>query len=136
MTVSRADGPATQTAQPREHPATAREQVADHAHRRWPVLSLPGCWGAVLLVCASLAPSLLPRQGVTQGVVSGISAAMGYGAGVFAAAVWRGLGGPGPPPPRRRAGGGGFPAAGVVGAGGFFSRPRGGGGRGGAVGGV
>jgi uncharacterized membrane protein len=61
---------------------------------RWWSLSLPGSWGALLLVCASLTPSLLPRSGVAQGVVSGISAAMGYGLGVLAAAVWRALADP------------------------------------------
>ena len=68
---------------------------------RWWSLSLPGSWGALLLVCASLTPSLLPRSGVAQGVVSGISAAMGYGLGVLAAAVWRTLADRGPRPPRR-----------------------------------
>src|SRR3712207_4581547 len=35
---------------------------------RWWNLSLPGSWGALLLVRASLTPSLLPRSGVAQGV--------------------------------------------------------------------
>ncbi len=68
---------------------------------RWWSLSLPGSWGALLLVCASLTPSLLPRSGVAQGVVSGISAAMGYGLGVLAAGVWRALADRGPRPPHR-----------------------------------
>ncbi|WP_448611876.1 alpha/beta hydrolase [Geodermatophilus sp. URMC 60] len=63
-------------------------------------LSLPGSWGAVLLVCVSLTPSLLPRSGVAQGVVSGISAAMGYGLGVLAAVTWRAFADRGPRPPR------------------------------------
>jgi uncharacterized membrane protein len=50
---------------------------------------LPGAWGAVLFVCVSLTPSLLPRTAGSQGVISGISAAIGYGLGVAAAAVWR-----------------------------------------------
>ncbi|WP_275586420.1 alpha/beta hydrolase [Geodermatophilus normandii] len=69
--------------------------------RRWRGLPLPGSYGALLLVCASLTPSLLPRSGVAQGVVSGISAAMGYGLGVLAAAVWRALADRGPRPSRR-----------------------------------
>jgi uncharacterized membrane protein len=102
MTAPGAVEPTTQTAQPLEHPTTDPwEDVADRVRRRWPALSLPGCWGAVLLVCASLTPSLLPREGVAQGVVSGISAAMGYGLGVLAAAVWRALADRGPRPPRR-----------------------------------
>ncbi|WP_201440408.1 alpha/beta hydrolase [Saccharothrix sp. 6-C] len=68
--------------------------------RRPAPLSLPGCWGALLLVCASLTPSLLPRGGVVQGVVSGISAATGYGIGVLFAAVWRAFADRGPRPPR------------------------------------
>jgi uncharacterized membrane protein len=82
-------GPPTATVQPAVRSPEPRPAPADRPRRRWWVLSLPGCWGAVLLVCASLTPSLLPREGVTQGVVSGISAALGYGLGVLAAAVWR-----------------------------------------------
>jgi uncharacterized membrane protein len=52
---------------------------------------LPGVWGAVLLTWASFTPSLLPRGAVTQGVVAGISAAIGYGIGVLIAYVWRAL---------------------------------------------
>ncbi|MFE9622676.1 alpha/beta hydrolase [Streptomyces sp. NPDC006527] len=51
--------------------------------------TLPGCWGALLLACLSFTPSLLPRGGVLQGLVCGISAAIGYGLGVVAAWVWR-----------------------------------------------
>ncbi|MFW3170955.1 alpha/beta hydrolase [Geodermatophilus sp. CPCC 206100] len=100
MTVSREAGLAPGPPEaPR--PSTARSGTTGRPARRWPALSLPGSWGAVLLVCASLTPSLLPRSGVAQGVVSGISAAMGYGLGVLAAAVWRALADRGPRPPRR-----------------------------------
>jgi uncharacterized membrane protein len=51
---------------------------------RWPGLSLPGSWGALLMVCASLTPSLMPRSGVVQGVVGAISAAFGYAVGAGA----------------------------------------------------
>jgi uncharacterized membrane protein len=37
----------------------------------------------------SFTPSLLPRGGVVQGLVCGITAAIGYGLGVLAAWVWR-----------------------------------------------
>ncbi|MFB6619732.1 alpha/beta hydrolase [Streptomyces sp. NPDC085524] len=58
--------------------------------RRWsPRLSLPGCWGALVLACLSFTPSLLPRGGVLQGLICGISAAIGAGLGVLAAYVWR-----------------------------------------------
>ena len=95
--------PARETAEPLERPPGTRGEMADRSRqgRRWPALSLPGCWTAILLVCASLTPSLLPREGVAQGVVSGVSAAMGYGLGVLAAAVWRALADRGPRPPRR-----------------------------------
>ncbi len=52
-------------------------------------VTLPGCWGAVILSCLSFTPSLLPRTGITQGAVWGISAAIGYGLGVLAAWIWR-----------------------------------------------
>lgn len=58
--------------------------------RRWsPHLTLPGCWGALLLACLSFTPSLLPRGGILQGLIAGISAAIGYGLGVVAACMWR-----------------------------------------------
>ncbi|MFC5136737.1 alpha/beta hydrolase [Actinomycetospora rhizophila] len=66
----------------------AGEAVARHRPRR---LTLPGCWGALLLGCLSFTPSLLPRGGVVQGLVWGITAVIGYGLGVLAAAVWRGF---------------------------------------------
>lgn len=37
----------------------------------------------------SLTPSLIPREGVVQGVISGCSFAAGYGVGVFLAWLWR-----------------------------------------------
>ncbi|MFF2750282.1 alpha/beta hydrolase [Kitasatospora sp. NPDC058048] len=52
-------------------------------------MTLPGGWGALLLSCLSLTPSLLPRGGVLQGLIWGIAAAIGYGLGVLAASVWR-----------------------------------------------
>ncbi|MEV6399937.1 alpha/beta-hydrolase family protein, partial [Streptomyces sp. NPDC051907] len=52
-------------------------------------VTLPGCWGALVLACLSFTPSLLPRSGILQGLVCGISAAIGYGLGVVGASVWR-----------------------------------------------
>lgn len=54
-------------------------------------LTLPGCWGALIFACLSFTPSLLPRGGIIQGLVCGITAAVGYGLGVFGASVWRAL---------------------------------------------
>ncbi|WP_211517318.1 alpha/beta hydrolase [Geodermatophilus africanus] len=47
--------------------------------------------GALVFLCMSLTPSLLPRTGLTQGLISGITAAFGYGVGVVAAAAWRAI---------------------------------------------
>jgi uncharacterized membrane protein len=41
--------------------------------------------GAVLFGCASLTPSLLPRGWVLQGLIAGVTAAIGYGVGVAVA---------------------------------------------------
>lgn len=51
--------------------------------------TLPGATVAVLFACLSFTPSLLPRSGILQGVVCGVTAAIGYGLGVLGAAVWR-----------------------------------------------
>ncbi|MEU6930779.1 alpha/beta hydrolase [Streptomyces sp. NPDC046374] len=86
--------------QPKPEPESARRSRADEPppdsgkpgkRRRWwpPRLTVPGCWGALLLACLSFTPSLLPRSGVLQGLIAGISGAIGYGLGVVAAYVWR-----------------------------------------------
>jgi len=43
-------------------------------HRKLLYVTLPGCWGALIAGCLSFTPSLLPRGGITQGVVWGITA--------------------------------------------------------------
>jgi uncharacterized membrane protein len=43
----------------------------------------------VVFAALSFTPSLLPRGGLIQGIVCGITAAIGYGMGVLAAWVWR-----------------------------------------------
>ncbi|MGY1622965.1 alpha/beta hydrolase [Geodermatophilus sp. SYSU D00965] len=57
--------------------------------RRWtrwlPRYTWSGTVGAVLLGCASLTPSLLPRGWLLQGLIAGITAAIGYGGGVAVA---------------------------------------------------
>jgi uncharacterized membrane protein len=62
--------------------------------------TLPGCWGGLIFACLSFTPALLPRGGLIQGVICGITAAIGYGLGVLAAAVWRAF--PDRPPRRPR----------------------------------
>ena len=52
-------------------------------------VTLPGCWSALIAGCLSFTPSLLPRGGIVQGLIWGITAAIGYGLGVLAAWIWR-----------------------------------------------
>lgn len=70
--------------------------------RRLLHVTLPGCWGALIFACLSFTPSLLPRTGVIQGVLCGITAAIGYGLGVLAACVWRAFADSQPRQPRHR----------------------------------
>ncbi len=63
-----------------------RSPVARRPRFRYTV---PGAWVAVVFVCLSFTPSLVPRPGVFQGVVAGIAGAIGYGMGVLGARVWR-----------------------------------------------
>ena len=66
------------------------EPPGEHAHpTRRLRYSLPGLVGALVFVCLSLSPSLLPRTGLIQGVVCGITGAIGYGIGVVVAWMWR-----------------------------------------------
>ncbi len=80
--------------------AAARAVAAAEGPQPWPrpgkprnllYVTLPGCSGALIVGCLSFTPSLLPRGGIIQGVVFGITAAIGYGLGVLAASVWRAL---------------------------------------------
>ena len=80
---------------PGEHPDAARQRTAAEPssepgkRRRLLYVTLPGCWGALIAGCLSFTPSLLPRGGITQGVIWGITAAIGYGLGVAGAWIWR-----------------------------------------------
>ena len=71
-------------------------------HRKLLYVTLPGCWGALIAGCLSFTPSLLPRTGIIQGIVWGITAAIGYGLGVLAAWIWRAFADRDPRRPRRR----------------------------------
>ena len=51
--------------------------------------TLPGAWVALVFACLAFTPSLLPRGALLQGIVCGITAAIGYGVGVAGAWVWR-----------------------------------------------
>ncbi|MBL8576563.1 MAG: alpha/beta-hydrolase family protein [Mesorhizobium sp.] len=62
--------------------------------RRWAVryfqsFSLAGLLIGTLFFAASLTPTLIPRNFLTQGVLSGCSAAAGYGVGFFLQWLWR-----------------------------------------------
>lgn len=65
------------------------ERVFDRA------LSGVGLTCATWAFAASLVPSLLPRSGWLQGIVSGVTVAVGYGFGAGAHALWDHLGIPG-----------------------------------------
>src|SRR5215471_11865126 len=77
-------------------------------------LTLPGCWGALIAGCLSFTPSLLPRGGIIQGVVFGITAAIGYGLGVLLASIWRAFANREPRPARPWAWRAFFIAGGVI----------------------
>jgi len=86
-------------------PAAAAEGARPSAEpgkpRRLLYVTLPGCWGALIVGCLSFTPSLLPRGGIVQGLVWGITAAIGYGLGVLAAWIWRAFADREPRRPRR-----------------------------------
>ena len=63
--------------------------LSERAARRRFRYTLPGAWVAVVLVCLAFTPSLVPRPGLFQGLVCGITGAIGYGLGVLGARVWR-----------------------------------------------
>src|SRR3954465_12076553 len=87
------------TVEPTTRPAPGTSDVADpppapatpeaHPARRWrrwlPHYTWSGTVGALLLGCLSLTPSLLPRGWVIQGLITGITAAIGYGLGATVA---------------------------------------------------
>jgi uncharacterized membrane protein len=91
---------------PDEHPAVATGEGPPPSPelrrpRKLLYLTLPGCWGGLLFGCLSFTPSLLPRGGIVQGVIFGVTAAIGYGLGVWAASIWRAFANRGPRQPRR-----------------------------------
>jgi uncharacterized membrane protein len=96
---------ATEEAEPRPAGAGAQPEpspprAAAGAGRRRFRYILPGAWVAVAFACLAFTPSLLPRSALLQGVVCGISAAIGYGVGVAGAWTWRAFADRDPRPPR------------------------------------
>ena len=59
-------------------------------HRKLLYVTLPGCWGAIIFAALSFTPSLLPRGGLIQGIICGITAA-----------IWRAFADREPRQPRR-----------------------------------
>jgi uncharacterized membrane protein len=113
--LEQASVPTAPTAPPPREPAApvSQQAVAETApvaaaegerpaRRRLLYVTLPGCWGGLIFGCLSFTPSLLPRGGLTQGIVFGITAAIGYGLGVLAAWIWRAFADRDPRRPRRR----------------------------------
>jgi uncharacterized membrane protein len=96
--------PGTTMALPAVEAAESPQPPAEPARprRRLLYVTLPGCWGALIAGCLSFTPSLLPRSGIIQGIVWGITAAIGYGLGVLAAWIWRAFADRDPRRPRRR----------------------------------
>ena len=86
-------------------PATAAEDARTapepRRSRKLLYVTLPGCWGGLVFACLSFTPSLLPRGGLIQGIICGITAAIGYGLGVLAASIWRAFANREPRRPRR-----------------------------------
>ncbi|HEY1344465.1 MAG TPA: alpha/beta-hydrolase family protein, partial [Streptosporangiaceae bacterium] len=95
-----ADPPAAEAA-PAVAAAEGPRAPEPRKRRRLRYVTLPGCWGALILACLSFTPSLLPRGGIVQGLVWGITAAIGYGLGVLAAWIWRAFADRDPRRPRR-----------------------------------
>jgi uncharacterized membrane protein len=91
MTVDRDEAPAA---------APVAVDPAQPEERRRFRYTLPGAWVAVAFACVAFTPSLLPRSPAFQGVICGISAAIGYGLGVAGAWVWRAFADRDPRPPR------------------------------------
>jgi uncharacterized membrane protein len=90
VTVALVESAALRVRQSSLVPALGRpERVLDR------VLSGVGLTCATWAFAASLVPSLLPRAAWLQGIVSGVTVAVGYGIGAGAAALWRYLGIPG-----------------------------------------
>ena len=79
------------TAAAPDHAATGEsvESSTGQRVRRWFRYTLPGVWVALVFVCLSFTPSLLPRPAFFQGFVCGLNGAIGYGIGVVGAWLWR-----------------------------------------------
>lgn len=66
--------------------------LRDWGHRFVRSLCGTGLWLGTLFFAGSLTPSLVPRDALLQGALSGLVFAIGYGLGALLRAVWRFLG--------------------------------------------
>jgi uncharacterized membrane protein len=78
MTTHRDETP-TRTASVEDAGAEPEPAATPAAERRRFRYTLPGAWTALAFACLAFTPSLLPRGALLQGVVCGISGAIGYG---------------------------------------------------------
>jgi uncharacterized membrane protein len=92
MTAEPTTTPARSGTDVAEPPPPAADAGEHRPPRRWgrwlgwlPRYTWSGTVGALLLGCLSLTPSLLPRGWVIQGLITGITAAIGYGLGATVA---------------------------------------------------
>ena len=89
MTANPTTRPSAGGAEVASPPPVAPAAGGDRPRHRWqrwlPRYTWSGALGALLLGCAALTPSLLPRGWLLQGLIAGITAAIGYGVGVTAA---------------------------------------------------
>ena len=90
MTAQPTTRPPASESEPEPTPPPAAAQTGGGRRIRRPWRWLPrytwsGTLGAVLFGCSSLTPSLLPRGWVLQGLITGITAAIGYGVGATVA---------------------------------------------------
>ncbi len=97
------DGPARLATDPVEvgQPPATEAPAEQRKRRKLLYVTLPGCWGAIIFAALSFTPSLLPRGGLIQGIICGITAAIGYGLAVWVAAIWRAFANRDPRQPRR-----------------------------------
>ena len=88
-TVGTAPQEAAMTLIPAAAAEDAQSSPEPRESRKLFYVTLPGSWGGLVFACLSFTPSLLPRGGLIQGIICGITAAIGYGLGVLAASIWR-----------------------------------------------
>jgi uncharacterized membrane protein len=84
-TTSPTDGTEVPAPRPPAEPAAVESRPPRRGWRWLPRYTWSGTLAALLFGCSSLTPSLLPRGWLVQGIIAGITAAIGYGVGVAVA---------------------------------------------------